>query len=121
MATDIKVKRGYDLRLKGQAEKELADAPWPKTFAVKPPDFHSVVPQLKYKKPGVKIEAGDELFHSKYSKQVKFVAPVSGVIKEIVRGERRRVMEIIIESDKEDTYKDVGKVDVVSSDMQHIK
>ncbi|HLS30060.1 MAG TPA: Na(+)-translocating NADH-quinone reductase subunit A [Flavobacteriaceae bacterium] len=121
MATDIKVKRGYDLRLKGQAEKELADAPWPKTFAVKPPDFHSVVPQLKYKKPGVKIEAGDELFHSKYSKQVKFVAPVSGVIKEIVRGERRRVMEIIIESDKEVTYKDFGKLDVASSDAQTLK
>lgn len=121
MATDIKVKRGYDLRLKGQAEKELVEAPWPRTFAVKPPDFHSVVPQLKYKKPGVKVEAGDELFHSKYSKQVKFVAPVSGVIKEIVRGDRRRVMEIIIESDKEITYKDFGKMDVASSDAQTLK
>lgn len=121
MATDIKVKRGYDLRLKGQAEKELVDAPWSKTFAVKPPDFHSVVPQLKYKKPGVKVEAGDVLFHSKYRGQVKFVAPVSGVIKEIVRGERRRVMEIIIEADKEVSYKDFGKLDVASTDAQKLK
>lgn len=121
MATDIKVKRGYDLRLKGEAEKELADAPWPKTFAVKPPDFHSVVPNLKYKKPAVRVEAGDELFHSKYNAAVKFVAPVSGVIKEIVRGERRRVMEIIIEADKEIIYKDFGKLDVSSSDAKTIK
>lgn len=121
MATDIKVKRGYDLRLKGKTNQELVEAPMPKSFAVKPPDFHSVVPQLKYKKPGVRLEAGDELFVSKYSDKVRFVSPVSGVIKEIVRGERRRVMEIIIEPDGQNAYKDFGKLDVSSADAEAIK
>lgn len=121
MATDIKVKRGYDLRLKGETEKVLIQAPHPRTLAVKPPDFHSVIPNLKYKKPGVRVEAGDELFHSKYRGQVKFVSPVSGVIKEIIRGERRRVMEIIIESDKEIVYKNFGELNIDSADAETVK
>lgn len=121
MATDIRVKRGYDLRLKGEAAKEMIEAPQAKTFAVKPPDFHSVVPKLLHKKSGVKIQAGDELFFSKYNEQIRFTSPVSGVIKEIVRGERRRVMEIIIEADREITYRDFGKVDIAKADAQTLK
>lgn len=121
MATGIKVKKGYNLRLKGEAEKELTTAPHSSTFAVKPPNFHSVVPQLLYKKPGVEIKAGDELFYSKYSERVRFVSPVSGIIKEIVRGERRRVLEIVIQADKEIVYKDFGKIDLSTADAETLK
>lgn len=121
MATDIKVKRGYDLKLQGEAEKKLENAPKAKSFAVKPPDFHSLIPKLIYKKPGVRVEAGDDLFFSKYNEAVRFVSPVSGVIKEIVRGERRRVMEVIIEADGEMAYRDFGKLNVASADAKTIK
>lgn len=121
MATGIKVKKGYDLKLKGETEKKLEKEALARTFAIKPPDFHSVVPKLIYKKPGVHVKAGDELFFSKYSEKVRFVSPVSGTIKEIVRGYRRRVMEIIIEADEETSYKDFGKVDVATADAKEIK
>lgn len=121
MATSVKVKRGYDLQLKGETEKTLVTASQPKTFAVKPPNFHSVVPQLLYKKPGKRLKAGDEIFFSKYSEKVRFVTPVSGVIKEIVRGYRRRVMQIVIEADEEIEYKDFGKLNVSSADAAAIK
>lgn len=121
MATGIKVKKGYDLRLKGMAEKEIAAAPRSRTFAVKPPNFHSVVPQLLHKKPGVELRAGDELFFSKYSERVRFVSPVSGILKEVVRGDRRRVLEMVIEADKETRFKDFGKMDVASESAEAIK
>lgn len=121
MATDIKVSKGYDLKLKGETDKELVEASYPEAFAIKPPDFHSVVPQLLYKKPGAEVKAGDELFFSKYSDGVRFVSPFSGTIKEIVRGERRRVLEIIIEPDKETIYKDFGKIDVSSANAEDVK
>lgn len=121
MARDIKVKRGYDLRLEGETEKELVKLPQSRTFAIKPPDFHSVVPKLIHKYPGVEIKAGDELFFSKYSDRVRFVSPVSGTLKDIVRGDRRRPLEIIIEADKEIVYKDFGVLDVASSDVETIK
>lgn len=121
MTTAVKVKKGYDLRLKGEAEKELVSAPRSMTIAIKPTDFHSVVPQLIHKKPGTRVKAGDELFYSKYSDGIRFTSPVSGTLREIVRGERRRVLEIIIEADKETEYRDFGKMDVNSSDAAAIK
>ncbi len=121
MAVGIKVKRGYDLRLKGEAELKLVKNTQSKTFAVKPPDFHAVVPKLIHKKPGIQVKAGDELFFSKYSDRVRFVSPVSGVIKEIVRGDKRRVLEIIIEADREQEYKDFGVLDISSADAEAIK
>ena len=66
MSKDIRIKRGLTLRLKGEADQTLVDAPRSKTFAVKPPDFHSVVPKMVVKE-GAQLQAGDEIFFSKYT------------------------------------------------------
>lgn len=121
MSKDIKVTKGLDLRLKGEADKTLVDAPRSKTFAIKPPDFHAVVPKMLIKKEGAKILAGDELFFSKYNENVRFTAPVSGTLKEIVRGDKRRILEIVIEADPENTYKDFGKMNTSSANAEEVK
>lgn len=120
MSKDINVKKGLDLRLKGEAEKTLVQAPRSKTYAIKPTDFHSVVPKMVVKE-GAKLQAGDELFFSKYSKGVRFTSPVSGTLKEIKRGAKRRILEVVIEADPENTYKDFGKMEVANSDSQAVK
>ena len=107
MSNDIRINRGLSLRLKGEAEKVLVDAPRFKTYAVKPPDFHSVIPKMVLKE-GEKVQAGDELFFSKYTGEVRFVSPVSGTLKEIVRGAKRRIMEVVIEADATDTFREFG-------------
>src|SRR5690606_5998667 len=120
MSKDIRIKRGLTLRLKGEADKTLVDAPRSKTFAVKPPDFHSVMPKMVVKE-GAKLQAGDELFYSKYAEEVRFTSPVSGTLREIKRGDRRRVMEVIIEADAVDTYRDFGKMDPSTADAEAVK
>ncbi len=120
MSNDIRIKRGHTLRLKGEAEKTLIDAPRSKTFAIKPPDFHSVVPKMVLKE-GAQVQAGDEIFYSKYTGEVKFTAPVSGTLKEIKRGEKRRIMEVIIEADSTDTYREFGTMDPLSADSADVK
>ena len=105
MSKDIKVKKGLDLRFKGEAEKTLVDAPRSKTFAIKPPHFHSVVPKLTLKE-WAKVLAGEEIFFSKYNKELKFVSPVSGEVKEVVRGAKRRVLEVVIQADQTNSYKE---------------
>ena len=52
----------------------------------------------------------EKLFFDKNSERVKFVSPVSGKIKEIVRGDRRKVLEIKIEPDKNISYKKIEKL-----------
>ena len=120
MSNDIRIKRGLTLRLKGEAEKTLVDAPRSKTFAIKPPDFHAVVPKMVIKE-GSRVQAGDELFFSKYTEAVRFTSPVSGTLKEIKRAEKRRIIEVIIEADPTDEYKDFGILDVKAADASEIK
>jgi Na+-transporting NADH:ubiquinone oxidoreductase subunit A len=120
MSKDIKVKKGLRLRFKGETEQALVDAPRSKTFAVKPPDFHAVVPKLLFKE-GAKVLAGDVLFYSKYNDSVKVSSPVSGTVKEILRGAKRRVLEVIIEADSSNSYKEFGQMNVSSSDAEAIK
>lgn len=120
MSKDIRIKRGLTLRLEGEAEKELVKAPRSKTFGIKPPDFHSVVPKMVVKE-GAKLLAGDEIFFSKYTPEIRFSTPVSGTLKEIKRGDKRRIMEIVIEADPEDNYKDFGKMDAAGTDAEAVK
>ena len=120
MSKDIRIKRGLSLRLEGEAEKELVKAPRSKTYAIKPPDFHTVVPKMVVKE-GAKLLAGDEIFYSKYTEQIRFTTPVSGVLKEIKRGDKRRILEIIIEADAEDVYRDFGKLDASKAEAKDVK
>lgn len=120
MSNDIRIKRGLTLRLKGEADKTIVDASRSKTFAIKPPDFHSVVPKMVVKE-GAAVQAGDELFFSKYAPEVRFTSPVSGTLKEIKRGDKRRIMEIILEADAADSYREFGTMDPLTADAEAVK
>ncbi|SDR67177.1 Na+-transporting NADH:ubiquinone oxidoreductase subunit A [Gillisia sp. Hel1_33_143] len=120
MSKDIRIKRGLTLRLKGEAEKLVVDAPRSKTYAIKPPDFHAVVPKMVVKE-GAKILAGDELFFSKYTEEIRFTSPVSGTVAEIKRGDKRRILEIIIEADPTDSYKNFGQLNAATADAESVK
>lgn len=120
MSNDIRIKRGLTLRLKGEAEKTLVEAPRSRTFAIKPPDFHSMIPKMVVKE-GAKLQAGDEIFFSKYAEEIRFTSPVSGTLKEIKRGEKRRIMEVIIDADPTDTYREFSTLDPLSADAEAVK
>lgn len=120
MSKNVKVKKGLKLSFKGEAEKILETAPLSKTYAIKPPNFYSVVPKMTVKE-GAKLKAGDELFYSKYADQTRFVAPVSGVLKEIVRGAKRKILELRIEADSQIEYKDFGSLDPLSASAEQVK
>ncbi|WP_340203039.1 Na(+)-translocating NADH-quinone reductase subunit A [Ascidiimonas sp. W6] len=120
MSNDIRIKRGLNLKLKGVAEKTVSEAPKSKFFAIKPTDFHQVTPKMVLKE-GASVLAGDVLFFSKYSESVKFTSPVSGVLKEIRRGAKRRILEVIIEADGKDAFKEFGKKDPSSMEAAEVK
>jgi len=101
----IKIKRGLDIRLVGTAEKIYISAEPSRTYAVKPPDFPGLVPRLNVK-PDDQVLAGTTLFYDKYSPDIKFSSPVSGVVKSVNRGERRRILEVVVEADSKIRYVD---------------
>ncbi len=120
MSNDIRIRRGLKLRLKGETEKEMVQAPRSRTYAIKPPDFHAVVPKMVLKE-GAKVQAGDELFYSKYTGEVSFTSPVSGTLLEIKRAEKRRVMEVVIEADPQDTFRQFDVLDPLKEDGEVVK
>ncbi|MDQ3844134.1 MAG: NADH:ubiquinone reductase (Na(+)-transporting) subunit A, partial [Bacteroidota bacterium] len=87
MSRYIKIRKGLDIKLAGEAIKTISDLPLPETFALKPPNFIDVIPKLLVKQ-GDEVQAGTPLFYDKNNEAVKFCSPVSGEVIEIVRGEK---------------------------------
>lgn len=87
-------------------------------FALCPDDFVGVTPKVVVKA-GDRVLAGDPLFLNKHFPEVKFSSPVSGVVTEVERGERRKVLSVRIQADKEIEYRDFG-AKAVSSDRKSV-
>ncbi len=105
----IRVKRGLNLNLKGKSKPVSEPFPSPSRYAVKPIDFVGIAPRLEVGE-GDHVNAGDVLFYSKYQPQIKFTSPVSGKVKEIVRGRRRVILRVVIEADETISYKSFNPV-----------
>lgn len=103
MSKDIHIKKGLDLKLKGEAEQVVTSAARSKVYAIRPSDFHGTTPKLVLKE-GAAVQAGEVIFYSKRDEAVKFVSPVSGIIQEIVRGEKRVILEIKILANSQDSF-----------------
>ncbi|HLF47395.1 MAG TPA: Na(+)-translocating NADH-quinone reductase subunit A [Chitinophagaceae bacterium] len=116
----IKIKKGLNINLPGAAVKTISALPIPETVAVKPPDFTGLTPNLLVNA-GDEVLAGTSLFCDKFNEAIKFSSPVSGEVVEIMRGEKRRILEIKILADKEIRYLHFNKLDPASSDRDQIK
>lgn len=97
MQDTIKIKKGLDIKLVGEASK-LLQKYQTKYFAITPDNFKWLTPKLLVKE-GDPVLVGDPLFFAKENERVKVVAPVSGIVTKINRGEKRKIVNIQIESD----------------------
>ena len=86
MPTVIKLRKGLNIRLAGKAEKILLPEVAVTRFGVRFADFPGLVARLEVQE-GDRVMTGTVLFHDKAFPEVKYVSPVSGVVKEIIRGQ----------------------------------
>lgn len=115
MANVIKLRKGLDINLQGKAEEKRIQLKSNGQFALVPDDFEGVVPKVVVKE-GDKVKAGDALFVNKQYPEVKFASPVSGTVREVVRGERRKVLCVRVDADAQQEQVDFGKKDVEKMD-----
>ena len=120
MSNDIKIKKGLDIKLKGAAEKAKENAIISNFYSIRPEDFHSVIPKL-IAKVGAKVKAGEPIFYDKSNENVKFVSPVSGEIIDIPRGDKRKILAIKLQADKEQSYVDHGKFNLDTAKADDLK
>jgi Na+-transporting NADH:ubiquinone oxidoreductase subunit A len=120
MSKDIRIKKGLDIKLIGEAEKVTKNAKSSNVYTLKPEDFHSIIPKLLVKI-GSKVKAGEAIFFSKANEELKFPSPVSGEVVDIIRGEKRKILAIKIQSDSEQQFVDFGIKDPKALKADEIK
>jgi Na+-transporting NADH:ubiquinone oxidoreductase subunit A len=119
MSECIKIKNGLNIQLSGEANKLLIDLPLPEVFAIKPIDFPDIIPKLLVKE-GDEVLAGSNLFFDKNNESIKFSSPVSGEIIEVLRGEKRKILEIKILADKGIKYLEFNKANLEELNREDI-
>ena len=99
MSIGIKIKKGLDLHLAGAVSDLTNITPCPTTtVAVIPDDFEGFIPKMEVKE-GEKVLAGQPLMRHKLHEDIKLVSPAAGTVKAVVRGERRKILRVVVETE----------------------
>lgn len=120
MSKTVKLRKGLDIRLVGGADKVKVDAPMPKSVAIKPTDFHGMTPKMLVKE-GASVKIGDIIFQDKYEESIKYASPVNGVLEAIKRGAKRKILEVVIKVEGDQTPAASGAIDVSSMTNEDVK
>ncbi|MFI3258862.1 MAG: Na(+)-translocating NADH-quinone reductase subunit A [Rikenellaceae bacterium] len=119
MSKNISLRKGLDIKLKGEAAKELMGTAQAAQYAISPLDFESIVPKLLVKV-GEKVEAGSPLFFNKENNRIIFTSPVSGTISAINRGEKRKILNIVVDADAKQSYKEFAVVEPSKASREEV-
>ena len=120
MSNNIYLKQGLDIPISGVAAQNTKKVIVPDVVAVKPTDFRGLVPKLLVKE-GDKVLAGTPVLADKMSQNILFTSPVSGTVAEIVRGEKRKLLEVRIKADANQEYVEFGAKKVADLTAEQIK
>lgn len=102
MANFIKIKKGLDIPLQGEVKGSPVTDGTTRLFGIVPDDFPGCVWKVTVKA-GDSVKAGDPVLIDKESGTITLTSPVSGTVKEIRRGERRKIEFVSIEKDDSDS------------------
>ena len=116
----VKISKGLNINLKGAPAAEFTSVAPAKFYALMPSDFTRITPKVVVK-PEDKVKAGDPLFFDKENPELQFVSPVSGTVVAVNRGERRRVLSVVVESDGKFESVEYKAKDILSLSADEVK
>lgn len=118
MSEVIKIKKGFDIKLKGEAVQTLTEIP-AGHVALKPTDFQglSLKPAVQE---GVMVKAGTPVLFDKIHHEIVITSPVSGVVTAVVRGDKRSLQAIVVSNDGLHDSEDFGKADPAELSREEI-
>ena len=115
-----KLRQGFTINLEGEAQTVVNNG-YASTFAVQPPNFRGIAPIPRVTVDiGGNVKAGDVMFHDKKVTDIKYVAPVSGEVIALNRGDRRAITEVVILADKEQQFKELPAFDLENSNREQL-
>ena len=107
MSNPLVLKKGLDIPVKGAAAQKVVKTVKPGVVAVKPTDFKGFLPRLLVKE-GDRVLAGSPVLADKQKPQILVTSPVSGTVKSIVRGDKRKLLAVLVDADASQEYVDFG-------------
>ena len=120
MAQVIKIKKGLDINLIGKPLTIKKQTVLSSEYSLFPDDFHGFSPKVSIKQ-GDPVQVGAPVMFDKNHPEIKIVSPVSGEVIAVNRGEKRKLLSIVIRSDGKNTGENLGKKDVKSLSPETIK
>lgn len=108
MSRIIKIKKGLNIPLKGQASDRIEIDSATELFAIVPDDF----PGYTWKtvvKAGDKVKVGGALLFAKEDSRLCLTSPVAGTVVEVNRGERRKIMFVSVKKEGEQAQEVFGR------------
>ena len=103
MSKNIVLKKGLDIPVTGHAELRLSKTVTPDIVAVKPTDFKGFTPRLLVAE-GDTVLCGSPVMADKQQPDILLASPVSGTVKQIVRGEKRKLLAVLIEASEKQEF-----------------
>jgi len=107
MSNQLDLKKGLDIPVKGAAAQKVVKTVKPGLVAVKPTDFKGFLPRLLVKE-GDRVLAGSPVLADKQDSRILVTSPVSGTVAQVVRGEKRKLLAVLVQADGKQEYVDFG-------------
>lgn len=115
------LRKGHDILLEGKAEPKIHTDVSVSTFAIQPPNFVGISPIPKLMVDvGDEVKAGDPILFDKKRPEIKHVAPVSGEVVAVNRGEKRSIASVVILADKEMKYRELPGFDLEKGSREEL-
>lgn len=109
------VKKGLDIPIEGKPQGPLRDLPKPHQIALSLDSFDAIRFKLLVKA-GESVKIGQPLVESKSVPGQMFGSPAGGVVSEVRRGLKRRLIDIVIDVDLQESYAEFSVLNNPSRD-----
>lgn len=119
MLKHIRLNRGLDVSVLGSAELRIEKTIVSEIVSVKPTDFKGLTPRLMVKE-GDAVKAGSIVFIDKYRPEIGFASPCSGTVESIVRGDKRKLLEVRIKADRTIEHLQFDTKDLVKTGTREV-
>jgi len=110
MSDIIVLRQGLDVPVSGAPALLVSKSMTPQFVAVEP-QVKGLLPRLLVKE-GDRVLCGSPVIADKKNPDILLTAPASGTIQEIVRGEKRKLLAVLIKTDDQQEYADIDTKDV---------
>lgn len=116
----FKLKKGLNINLEGTPEQKYASVKDATKVTLVPDDLVGSTPKLVVRV-GDAVKAGDVIWNDKLHPEIKIVSPVSGTVEDVVRGDRRKLLGVVISNDGKGASVTLPAVNVASASADEIK